>query len=100
MRMEYLECVARIGYWGKEKFLHGLVGESEGKRRLGRARRRWVGKIKGKIKVYLRGKKCDGVDWISVAQGGDKRRTAVNPIMNLGYRCTCFLFKKDSAPET
>lgn len=75
-----------------------LVGESEGKSRLGRARRRWVGKVKGKIKVYLRRQGRGYVDWLSVAQGADKRRTAVNPVLNRGCRCTCCLFKKHSAP--
>jgi hypothetical protein len=41
-----------------------LVGKPEGKRQLGRPRRRLV----GNIKMDLREIECDGVDWIDMAQ--------------------------------
>jgi hypothetical protein len=41
-----------------------LVGKPEGKRPLGRSRRRWV----GNIKIYLREIKWGGMDWIAMAQ--------------------------------
>jgi hypothetical protein len=41
-----------------------LVGRPEGKRLLGRPRRRWV----GNIKLDLREIGWDGMDWIDVAQ--------------------------------
>jgi hypothetical protein len=40
-----------------------LVGKPEGKRPLGRTRRRWV----DNIKIYLRATGWDGMDWIHVA---------------------------------
>jgi hypothetical protein len=40
-----------------------LVGKLEGKRPLGRPRHRWV----DNIKMNLREKGCDGVDWIDMA---------------------------------
>jgi hypothetical protein len=56
-----------------------LVGKPEGKRPLGRPRRTWVDNIK--IDVSKIG--CDGVDWIDLAQDGDKWRALVNTVMNL-----------------
>jgi len=42
-----------------------LVGKTEGKRLLGRPRRRW----KGNIKMDLQEVECGGTDWIELAQG-------------------------------
>jgi hypothetical protein len=44
-----------------------LVGKPEGKRPLGRPRRKWV----NNIKMDLREIKWDGVDWIAMAQDRD-----------------------------
>jgi hypothetical protein len=44
-----------------------FVGKPEGKRPLGRQRRRWV----DNIKIYLREIEWDGMDWIDLAQDGD-----------------------------
>jgi hypothetical protein len=56
-----------------------LVGKSEGKRPLGRPRRR-----RGdKIKIYLRHIGWDGMDWIELAQDRDQWRALVNTVMNL-----------------
>jgi hypothetical protein len=52
------------------------VGKPEGKKPLGRSRRRWVDNIKMDLE-------WDGVDWIDVAQDRDKWRALVNTIMNL-----------------
>jgi hypothetical protein len=40
-----------------------LVGKLEGKRPLGRPRRRWM----GNIKIYLREVGWDGMDWLHLA---------------------------------
>jgi hypothetical protein len=56
-----------------------LVGKPEGKRPLGRARRRWV----DNIKMDLREIGWDGVDWIDLAQDRDRWRAHVNTVMNL-----------------
>jgi hypothetical protein len=56
-----------------------LVGKPEGKRPLGRPRRRWV----GNIKMDLREIGWDGMDWINVAQDRDQCRALVNAVMNL-----------------
>jgi hypothetical protein len=56
-----------------------LVGKPEGKRPLGRPRRRWV----ENIKMDLREVGCDGRDWIELAQNRDQWRALVNTVMNL-----------------
>jgi hypothetical protein len=55
------------------------VGKPEGKRLLGRPRRRWV----DNIKIDLRETGWDGVDCIDLAQDRDQWRALVNTIMNL-----------------
>jgi hypothetical protein len=56
-----------------------LVIKSDGKRPLGRPRRRWV----DNIKMDLRETGCGGMDWIDLAQNRDKWRALVNTIMKL-----------------
>jgi hypothetical protein len=56
-----------------------LVGKPEGKRPLGRPRRRWI----DDIKMDLVEIGCGGLDWIGVAQDRDKWRALVNEVMNL-----------------
>jgi hypothetical protein len=56
-----------------------LVGKSEGKRPLGRPRRRWV----DNIKMDLREIGCNGVDWIDLVRDRDQWRALVNTVMNL-----------------
>jgi hypothetical protein len=55
------------------------VGKPEGKRPLGRPRRRWV----DNIKMDLTEIGWDGIDWIDLAQDRDRWRTLVNTVMNL-----------------
>jgi hypothetical protein len=77
-----------IGYWWesqKERDHLGrnayriLVGKPEGKRPLGRPRRRWV----DNIKMDLREVGWDRMDWIDLAQDRDRWRVHVNAVMNL-----------------
>jgi hypothetical protein len=56
-----------------------LVGKPEGKRPLGRLRRRWV----DNIKMDLREVGWDGRDWIDLAQDSDWWRAHVNTVMDL-----------------
>jgi hypothetical protein len=56
-----------------------LVRNPEGKRPLGRQRRRWV----DDIKKDLRPIRWDGMDWIDLAQNRDQWRAPVNTVMNL-----------------
>jgi hypothetical protein len=56
-----------------------LVGKSEGKRPLGRPRRRWV----DNIKIDLRDIEWNDMDWIDLAEDRDKWRALVNTVMIL-----------------
>jgi hypothetical protein len=56
-----------------------LMGKPEGKRPLGRPRRRWV----DNIKMDLREIGWHVRDWIYLAQDGDRWRAYVNAVMNL-----------------
>jgi hypothetical protein len=64
---------------GKRNAYRILVGKPEGKRPLGRPRRRWV----DNIKMDLREIGWDGVDWIDLAQDKDRWRALVNMVMNI-----------------
>ena len=67
-------------FWGKGKVCtRVLVGKPEGKRPLGRPRRRWD----DDIKMDLHEVECGGVDWIELAQDRDRWRALVNAVMNL-----------------
>ena len=55
-----------------------LVGKPEGKKPLGRPRRRW----EYNIKVDLRKVGCAGMDWIELAPNRDRWRALVNAVMN------------------
>jgi hypothetical protein len=55
-----------------------LVGKPDGKRPLGRPRRRWVDNIKMDLLETGRGV----VDWIGLAQDRDKWSALVNAVMN------------------
>jgi len=56
-----------------------LVGKPEGKRPLGRPRRRWV----DKISMDLQEVGCGYMDWIGLAEDRDRWRTIVSAVMNL-----------------
>ena len=56
-----------------------LEGKPEGKRPLGRSRRRW----EDDIKMNLQEVGCGGVDWIELARDGDRWRALVTAVMNL-----------------
>jgi hypothetical protein len=55
------------------------VGKLEGKRPLGRQRRRW----EDNIKIDLQEVGCGGVDWIELPQDRDRWRAIVTALMNL-----------------
>jgi len=55
-----------------------LVGKPEGKRPLGRPRRRWV----DNIRMDLQEVGCAYMDWIGMTQDRDRWRTLVIAVMN------------------
>jgi hypothetical protein len=56
-----------------------LLEKPEGRRPLGRPRRRWM----DNIKIDLRETGWDGVDWVDLAQDRGQWRALVNAVMNL-----------------
>ena len=56
-----------------------LVGKPEGKRPLGRPRRRW----NNNIKMDLQDVGCSGMDWIELAQDREWWRKLASVVMNL-----------------
>ena len=66
--------------YGESRYVYRvLVGKPEGKRPLGRPRRRW----EDNIKMDLQEVGCEGMDWIELAQYTDRWRALVNAVMNL-----------------
>jgi hypothetical protein len=63
----------------KRKANRLLVGKPEGKRPLGRPRRRWV----DNIRMYLGEVGWGDVDWIGMAKDRNRRRALVNSVLNL-----------------
>jgi hypothetical protein len=56
-----------------------LVGKPEGKKSLGRPRRRW----EDNIKLDLQEVGCGGMDWIKLAQDRDRWQALVSTVMNI-----------------
>jgi len=76
-RMRWAWHVARMG---EERGVYRfLVGKPEGRRPLGRPRRRWV----DNIRMDLQEVGCGHVDRIGLAQDRDRWRTLVSAVMNL-----------------
>ena len=77
IRMRRAGHVARMG--GERGAYRVLLGKPEGRRPLGRPRRRWV----DNIRMDLQEVGCGYMDWIGLAQDRDRWRTLVSAVMNL-----------------
>ena len=76
-RMRWAGHVARMG---EERVVYRvLVGKPEGRRPLGRPRRRWA----DNIRMDLHEVGCGHMDWIGLGQDRDRWRTLVSAVMNL-----------------
>jgi hypothetical protein len=76
-RMRWAGHVARMEE--KRTAYRILVGKPEGKRPLGRPKRRW----EDNIRMDLRKIGWGGMDWIDLAQVRDQWKALVNTVMNL-----------------
>jgi len=76
-RMRWAGHVARMGE-GKGMY-RVLVGKPEGRRPLGRPRRRW----EDNTRMGLRKVGCGCVNWMELAQDRDRWRALVGAVMNL-----------------
>ena len=75
--MSWAGHVARMG---EERGVYRvLLWKTEGRRPLGRPRRRWV----DNIRMDLQEVGCGFMDWIGLAQDRDRWRTLVSAVMNL-----------------
>ena len=75
-RMRWAGHVARTG--DKRGVFRVLVGKPEGKKPLGRPKRRW----EDNIKVDLQEVGCGGMDWIELSQDRERWRALLNAVMN------------------
>ena len=67
---------------GEERGVYrSLVGKPEGKRPLGRPRRRWVDDIRNDLQEVG----CGYMDWIGLAQDRDGWRRLVSAVMNFRF---------------
>jgi hypothetical protein len=64
-----------------QECVQGLMGKPEGKRPIGRPRRRWEDGIRMDLSEIGWG----SVDWIQLAQDRDRWRALVNTVMNLRF---------------
>ena len=76
-RMRWAGHVARMGE--ETGVYRVLVGKPEGRRPLGRPRRRWVDNIRMDLQEVGYGY----MDWIRLAQDRERWRTLVSAVMNL-----------------
>jgi hypothetical protein len=76
-RMRWAGHVARMG--AKRNAYRLLAGKTEGRKPLGRPRRRWV----DNIRVDLLEKGWGGMDGIGLAQDRNRRRALVNSVLKV-----------------
>ena len=76
-----MRWAGHVACMGEERGCIGsLWGKPDGKRPMGRPRRRWV----DNIRTDLQEVGCGYMDWIGLAQDRDRWRTLVSTVMNLG----------------
>ena len=75
-----IRWAGHVAGMGEEREVYRfLVGKPDGKRPLGRPRRRWVDNIRMDLQEVI----CGYMDWIGLAQVRDRWRTLVSAVMNL-----------------
>jgi len=75
-----MRWAGNVAYMGEERVVNRvLVGKPEGRRPLGRPRRRWV----DYIRMDLQEVGCGYMDWIGLAQDRERWWMLVSAVMNL-----------------
>jgi len=78
--VQHERWAGHVARMGEERGVYRvLAGKPEGRRPLGRPRRRWVNNIRMDLQVVG----CGYMDWIGMAQDRDRWRTLVSVVMNL-----------------
>ena len=81
IKSKRLRCAGHVARMEEGRGVHKvLVGKPEGKRQLGRRRRRWEDNIKMDLEEVGRG--CG--DWMELSEDRDSWRTLVSTVMNFG----------------
>ena len=93
-RMRWAGNVARMGEM--RGVYRVLVGKPEGKRSLGRTRRRW----EDNSKMDLQEMECGGMDWIELAQNTDSWRALVYTVMNFRVPLNAVNFLNSCKPAS
>jgi len=74
-----MRWAGHVAHMGEERRVHRfLLGKPEGRRPMGRPRRRWV----DNISLDLQEVGCGYMDWIGLAQDRDRWRRLVSAVMN------------------
>ena len=80
MKLRRMRWAGHVARMGEEKGVYRvLVGKPEGRRLMGRPRRRWV----DNIRIHLQEVGCGYMDRIGLAQDRDRWRKLVSAVMNL-----------------
>ena len=80
IKLRKMRWARHVACLGEERGAYRvLVGKPEGKRPLGRPRRRWV----DNIMMDLQEVGCGYMDWIGLTQDRDRWRMLVSEVMNL-----------------
>jgi hypothetical protein len=75
-----MRWAGHVAHMGEERGVYRVLARKpEGKRPLGRPRRRWV----DNIRTDLQEVECRYMDWIGLAQDRDRWLTLVSAVMNL-----------------
>jgi hypothetical protein len=82
IRSRRMRCAGNVARMGEKRNAYRLlVGKPEGKRPIGRPRRRWV----DNITMDLGEVGWSDVDWIGLAQDRNRGRAFVNSVLNLRF---------------
>jgi hypothetical protein len=80
IKLRRMRWAGNVACTGEERGVYRvLVGKPEGRRPLGRPRRRWVDNIRKDLQEVG----CEYMDWIGLAQDRDRWQTLVSAVMNL-----------------
>ena len=79
IKSKRMRFAGHVTHMGEERGVYRvLLGKLEGRRPLGRPKRRWVDNIRMDLQLG-----CGYMDWIGLAQDRDRWRTLVSAVMNL-----------------